>query len=404
MTAKFHETDVAIYGKAQITEGTPIQPANTDALAATVLEGTVQRETEAFEYLGDSLSRDELTTLKDTFGEITIESFLPHLGALNPALTVAESPYSQFFLSCGGNVTIDGAGIVTVANNVAVNSLLTLDYHKASPEATGGKDKRWRFSDCRGMFDLAFEVGSRIKLNFKYMGNDSDPSMETAVSPDFLNQKFNIASVVRLQNMQGSTIREILGTEPSFTIGNIAESGGTITVDTSSPHGYINEEKVTISGTTNFNETNVTITVVDVDTFTYTSTNSGLAETSGTVIRTVGVPVNMCVNGISAPNFFGFKYDRYLLSCQEGFTKSATPTDVTVTMLEDEVGGTDFDPDANIEKFYEVEFKYGTGDGKYITLFWNKLQLANVKDSKVATYFGKELTLRNIGNSSIIFS
>ena len=405
MTIKFSEKNVSVYGKLQTVEGTPVNPAATDALAATTLEGTVNRETEAFEYLGDDLSRDEVTTLKDTSGEITIESFMPHLGALDTGLAVADAPYSQWFQACGGEVTVDGGtGVVTVTNANTSNGLLTIDYHKASPEATDDKDKRWRFLDCRGMVDVTFEAGSRIKLTFKYFGNDSAPTMETGVTPDFGSQKFNLASVVRLANMQNSTISELLGTEPAFTISNIADAAGTVTVDTSAVHGYVTGEKVTISGTTNFNETDVTITVVDTDTFTYESASTGTAETAGSVTRTVGAPKNMCVNGINAANFFGFNYDRYLLTCQEGFTKTATPTDVSVTMLEDEVGGTDFDPDANIEKFYEINFKYGTEAGKYITLAWTKVQLADVKDSRVASYFGKDLTLRNIGKSSIIFS
>ena len=73
-------------------------------------------------------------------------------------------------------------------------------------------------------------------------------------------------------------------------------------------------------------------------------------------------------------------------------------------MLEDEVGGTDFDPEANIENFYEITFKYGTGAGKYVTLFWSKVQLADVKEAKVASYFGKEVTLRNIEHTTITFS
>ena len=408
MTVKFHEKNVSIYGEIQVSEGTPIATVAADAIAVTTLEGSVVRETEAFEYLGDSLSRDEITTLKDESGEVNFESFMPHLGALDVGLAVDDAPYSKFFRACGGEVTVDGGtGIVTVTNSTISNKLLTLDYHKASPEATGGDDKRWQFSDCRGGIDISFEAGSRIQLAFKFMGNYSNvgnPSMETAVIPDFGSQKFDIASVVRLQNMQTSTIRQLLGTEASVAIANIADAAGTVTVDTSAVHGYVTGERVTIAGTTSFDEVDVEITVVDTDTFTYLSALSGAPETTGTTTRTAGIAENMCVNGINATNFFGFNYERFLLTCQEGFTKTGVPTDVVVTMLEDEVGGTDFDPEANIENFYEITFKYGTAAGKYVTLFWSKVQLADVKEAKVASYFGKEVTLRNIEHTTITFS
>lgn len=404
MTVKFHEKNVALFGLFQPTEGTPVNPAATNAIAVTVLEAPVTRENEAFQYLGDALDRDELTTLKDTFGEITAESFMPVLGAINLSLPLDDAPYSHWFQACGGFITVDGGtGKVTVDNATASDDLITIDFYKSSPEATGNLDKRYRFQDCRGTVDLSFDAGSRAKLNFKFLGNDAAPTMETALVADFGSQKDNIAPVVRKVNMQTATIQEKLGTEGAKPLSNIVGDATTVTVDFAAAHGLVTGDEVSVTATTNYNTTLKIITVVTSTQITYLDTPSDPFETTGDVTRTAHVIKTMCVNSFNAANFFGFDYQRFLLTCQEGFTKGATPTDVSVVMLEDEVGGTDFDPEANIEKFFEVIIKYGTGAGKFVTIQMDRLQVSDVKDAKVASYQGKDVTFRNIGNSFLIF-
>ena len=425
MTVKFNKKAVTLLGKVQVSEGTAVDPVAANAIPIISNDSTTNRETDQFQYLGDALSRDEVTTVKDTSGEITFESFMPVLGALNAGLTTAEAPFSQWFSACGGKIIVaasgsfdnggspvalqDGEelaasdGAVLVTNSIASNDLLTIDYLKDSPEATSGKQKRYRFIDCRGSFDLSFKAGERIKLAFKFMGNNSEPTMETAIVPDFGSQKLNIGSLVRLQNMQGSTVQEILGTVVGTAITNITGDGTTVTV-TSANHGLAVGEYVTVTGTTNYNVVDALVaTVPDANTITYASTVNDAAEITGTATKSGNRIWNMCVDGINAANFFGFEYNRYLLTCQEGYDKGAVPTDVTVTTLEDEVGGTDFNPEANLEKYFKLKFKYGTEAGKYVRIIMDKVQLSNVKDGTVANFFGKEITFRNTGNSYLIF-
>jgi hypothetical protein len=72
-------------------------------------------------------------------------------------------------------------------------------------------------------------------------------------------------------------------------------------------------------------------------------------------------------------------------------------------MLEDKAGTTNFDPEANIEQFFGVKIKFGTAAGKYISYVWDRLELTNTKDTKIGTYFGKDVSMRNTGKSYIIF-
>ena len=435
MTVKFDVKNVAILGKLQVAEGTPASPVATDALAVTNLTSDITRETTAYEYKGDSLSREEFTTLKDTFADVKAETLMPTVGTLNPALLAVDAPLYQWFTACNVNTTVDAAGAVTYSNNVEVNKLLTIDYFKSSPEVSvPGTAKRYRFTDCRGKVDVAFEAGGRATLAFNFMGNDSNPTMETNIAPDLGTQVEDTAAVVRLKNMQYSTIKEILGTQEILTVSNIVGADGGVTITTTTVHNSVVGETLQVSGTTNFNANYVVASVTNsttivciaevsplIESFLVSSDGQNLtssngqvivstgnpviaAETSGSATKVKGVPKNMCVNNGNFTNIFGFDYQRYLMTCQEGFSKKAVPTDISVTMLEDEVGGTDFDPEANIEKFFQLDIKWGEGTGKYITISIVKAQLVNSKDTTIASFFGKDVSFRNTGYTSITLS
>ena len=431
MTVKFHEKNVAVLGKVQTVEGTAVNPAATDILPIITNDSEIVRETEQFQFLGDSLDREENTTVKDTYSNVKIQTLMPVLGVVNGARTEAEGPLRQWFgavkakafaagdsdgtfdnsgspltLTDGEVVVVTNDGSICYTNSVANNELLTIDYIKSSDEATAGKQKRYRYYDARGSVDFSFTASEKVKLDFNYMCNFSTPTMETAVTFDYGNQRTYIAANVRKDNM----IKSIIQAYPTaalteLTIIAIDDSAGTITVQTSAAHSLTTGDYVNIYGTTSFNEADKQITVTAADTFTYTSSLTGAAETSGTVTvtDTDSSTNGLCINNLNVPNLFGFEYSRFLLTCQEGFDVGAIPTDVTCTILEDEVGGTDFDPEANLENFFKLKFHYGTGAGKNVKLILDRLQLANVKDTKISKYWGKEISFRNVGKAFLIF-
>jgi hypothetical protein len=139
-------------------------------------------------------------------------------------------------------------------------------------------------------------------------------------------------------------------------------------------------------------------------------TTTGALSGTITVARPTALPsVAFCFSTLTAANYFGFDFQRYLTGCDQGFAKGATPTDVAVTMLEDQVGGSSFNPDANISKFFAVVLRFGNLSSgspvqyKTLTYMWDKLQLANVKQGKVGTYMGRDVSLRNTGSSYIFY-
>jgi hypothetical protein len=209
------------------------------------------------------------------------------------------------------------------------------------------------------------------------------------------------------------------------------------------------------------------------------------ASASGTIlVKKDGFAKTFCFNTLTANNFFGFDYARYVTGCEQGFSKKSVPTDVSLTALEGiadiytasgitfststatatvpghgfstgdivEITGatgadatyyngtfvvgtttsttfayqmsgtpsgvattstafkvkntsqTVFNPDAENLNFFAVQLKVGTGTGKYVTVSWDKLQLTQVKDGKVAEFGGKDVTFRNTGKSYLSLS
>lgn len=118
---------------------------------------------------------------------------------------------------------------------------------------------------------------------------------------------------------------------------------------------------------------------------------------------------NFCFDKVIAPNTDGFEFDRYLTSCEDGWSKGATPTDVTATIIEDEAGAT-YNPDDNLEENHKLTLRYGTLSsgspvaGEQVELTWRKLQLSNVVNSTVAKYAGQDLNFRNVGTFDIKIS
>ena len=133
-----------------------------------------------------------------------------------------------------------------------------------------------------------------------------------------------------------------------------------------------------------------------------TVTLSNLEVYDGATKPGVGV-TNFCFDKVVAPNSDGFEYDRYQLSCNDGWSKGGTPTDVTATILEDEAGS-DYNPDNHLEDNHRLTVRYGSGVGEVVQLSWHKLQLANVSPSTVAKYAGQDLAFRNVGTFDIRLS
>jgi hypothetical protein len=494
-TSKFHEKNIAVLAKK---ESTPYSyetgMVGTDAVLAVTIDGSVTTETNSKEFVGDSESRDKYTWVTDEKADFTLETLQQVLGSLNPGLVVASLPLFDMYTACGANVAVDGNGVVTVTNAIKEVSPISLDMSLTSAD-NATQAKLYRFYGVRGTVDVDMSVKEIPNLKFTFMGNALKPITAAIVTPNFGAQSTSIASPVRMStivNAQITPYYENFNAQSTVSgTPTIARTGNVATVTLTS-HGLSTGQRVNISGVTvvgqdaSYYNGNFQITVLTANTFSYVmyGTPSG-AATGTVVVKKDGWAKSFCVDKFQAPNFFGYKFDRVLTSCEEGYDRSGTAPTATVSMLETyspafnvtgitsttftatvttdiahglstgnyvtisgatvatynitamvastptgttftytlgasltstavasypgslrvvNESSTTFDPDNNISSFFTLQLKVGTKAGGYVTYNKAKVQLTNVKNTKVGTSRGKELTFDDTGTASIVLS
>lgn len=361
MTIKYAKKAQILFKKKQVSAGTPIANASivaADAVAVFNSDFATNLENETFQYSGDELDRDEGVTITDKYSEVSAETFIPAGGVQAGAPSDTTFPLAHLFTSAGGAITYSGTAAtaqVKVSNATASNDLLTVVIAKVSQDRAT-KQKNYKFYDCRAQLDLDIQVGSRAKLKWTLKGNPVDalgqayPEEIDKVTPTYGTQKTVIAPVVKLATIQQAEL---------VRFGSLGYTTGT----TDLPAAF-----------------------------------------SGTV-------KNICFSKLSAPNFFGFDYSRFLTGCEEGFAKSAVATDVTLTILEDAPDAT-WNPDASytgsgtamLEGFFALALYWGTVQGQKQYVEFSKLQLMDVKNADISGYSGKDLVFKNTGTSSLYFT
>lgn len=362
MTIKYAKKAQVLFKHVQAAEGTPIANeafTGADAVAVFNSDFSTNLSSETFQYSGDELDRDEGVTITDKFSEVTAETFVPALGTIGVGVAPDEDdfPLTRLFTSAGAAVTFSGTGNtsrVTASNGSASNDLLTVIVGKIS-QSRATKQKNYKFYDCRTSVDLDIQVGSRAKMKWNLKGNPVDalgaayPDEIDKITPDYGTQKTIIAPTVRLASI------------------NQAE-------------------------------------LVRFDSKGY---NAGTTDLPTALTGTVK---NICFSKLSAPNLFGYDYERFLTGCEEGFGKVAVATDVTLTILEDAYDAT-WNPDATyigsgsamLEGFFAFALCWGTVAGQKLYLEMTKLQLLDVKNADVGTYSGKDLIFKNTGTTLLKF-
>lgn len=344
---KFNERNIALFAAGETVPGTYVAPVASNAIAATALNGAVTYETGSFRFLGDNLSRDEYTYTKDTYADVSIDTFQQVLGALDTTSSgstiLANYPLTNYMKAVGGSMTAitttawnsHPVGSVLIDNVNAADTTVSIDYRKTSIQDTTNQ-KLWKFINIRGTVDITANLGEVPALKFTYKGNATNPIASPILSPNFGAQASRVAASIRKQNVVSASII------PVVQANSITFVGTTATV-TALGHGLSTGDSVEITGvkisgsdSTLYNGTFV-VTVVDINTFTYTMSGTPAANATGSpIVIKNGVTKTFNFSTLNAPNFFGFDLTRYLTSTEEGFSKDAVPTDVTIGMVEDQ--------------------------------------------------------------------
>jgi len=389
---------------------------STEAIACTEISSDVTRDTGSFQYLGDALSRDEFTYTKDIYIDLGITTFQQVLSDMGSAIDPNTSSIWKLFQVCGGNVVVDATSKEVYVDNATDSADYgTADVRFASPDDPTN-DKLYKFWDLRGSVDVNASLGEVPTLKFSLKGNADDPVAKakqaanfgfqtTRVSPSVLYSTVKVAQLLDLSATESYTATGLTG-NTSLTL---AYAGAQVTATLTAhdlPVGSIRRIRIASASVATFNGDWVAYAISATKVIFYVKGNTGTGTATGATL-TKGqnvAPETFCFSTLSAGNYFGFDYQRYLTGCDQGFAKGATPSDVAVTMLEDQVGGSSFNPDANVSKFYAAVLKFGGSTaGSTVAYMWDKLQLATVKQGKVATYMGRDVTFRNTGSSFIFY-
>ncbi len=342
--AKFNVKAALVFNKAQSVEGTPVTPLGTDVVPLADFSYEDVFVTEEVVYIGNELGRDSETVSKDRYAKYSGTAFMPVRGSSVALATIADFKMAPLFQACGANCALTGTlvsdQVITVTNSIPTTTLLTGQIRFSTADIA--TQKTFQVYDSRGTVDLSMEIFNKSKLKFNMMGNYTQATQETAITVNYGTQKSLAAQVLLPTNIICSELTGLIG-------------------------GF---------------------------------THTGI---SGTV-------KNLCFSKLDAPNLFGFTLERFGTSCQIGFTKDADPSDVTLTILEDAAiplgseSATAYDPDNHINDFHKFSLKYGTAQGKWVSIYFDNLQLVSTSQTTISKFRGRDLKFRNIGNVTLTFA
>jgi hypothetical protein len=312
-----------------------------NCLAVINLNYSTELSTEASQYVGNELDRDEQTTITDKYCKMDFENFVPVLGEIsgtNP--TVTELPYPIWFEGAGlaAVLSADNSGSVQFTNEVQSNAFLTIEVRRSSQDNTT-IHKTYLSYDCRGMLDFDGVIGAKGKFKWSFMGNFGgifDKLRFEADTTELTKQKTNIATNLKATGIKTSQLSLYNGVNaPVF-------ASGTKTV---------------------------------------------------------------CFDKLSAPNLPGFEYNRYLTSCVDSWSKGAVPTDVNFTIQEDRASANyNPDSHLEENHSLWLEYSEDAQTAGSVLIYFKKLELVGITPSTIAQYAAQDLKFRNRGTTSITFT
>lgn len=429
--------------------------ANTTYLVVKVTDDTFTLKTEAgvAVTLGGT-GTPTLRTVIQLVGNAAVslkynEPF--RVGKSSSIPTDADLPMRDWFQTAGYG-WIKGNGYATATNSVSSNSFLTIEARLSSPDlASENVQKTYLLTDGRGSFDLNVNIGKRATFKFNFAGNLANISDNLSLVPNFGTAKDDIADTVSDTSVTLSALTPYaaivqvtpntagIGVGLTFIVDGLTIQANTTAITRAElvnlldnaeigdgateiadryllVNGAALPAKYVISGklnsyyirkysanTLNFyspgqygNLTNLTTTG--------TAAISTVTVISNMVEPPAGSTNNFCFEKLVANKINGFDFARYQLSCNSGWSRTAVPTDVTLTIIEDRANAI-YKPDVNVEKNHRLDLYYGSAfNNKRVNLTLHKLQLGKYSPTTVATYRGQDLNFRNTGTVEIRFT
>ncbi len=373
------------------------------------------------------------------------------------ATTEEEAPFADLYEAVSLGIDL-GYGYATYSNSISTNTYLEVEYRLSSPDLAGTfEEKTYRTGDVRGTvdFDLA-SIGTRAKLKVMLQGNLIALAETPRLIADYGMQKTQdgLAETVNTNDISSNInwavmqphFAEVLVTFPAsiattetviiagltFTasatvtkaellqiwsgipVGTTATAANTLKTTQLSGKGTFSAGTLT-GWNTFFWEDETTYALFQASNIDTSKTSllitgtAALATPDPTVFLSSETPPqrpytnNICFDKITAPNVSGFQFDRYMLSCEAGWSKTPVPTDVTVTIVED-LARAAYNPHNFLSQNHRFAVNWGHGEiGRMVDLDFTAVRLANISKSTVANFIGQDLQLRQVGKFTLTF-
>lgn len=392
------------YFKTQSVEGTRVVPDAIDAIKmiqTPTLEPTFEISDVNFT-TGDPAVVESFSFTKDVYaGDVKFETLvraLPH--GLDAAMTPTGFADTKLLNACAFSVEALAdaafgfpAGTIIASNKSLVSTFLSADARKVSA-LDPTNDKLISYQDLSGTLDLKIDSQDipRFTWNFKgTVNNDGEPTVSAKLSPIFREDKY-IASI------RTATIQEAWS-YPSKTVRSITCSSTTATVTLPSSDGFTVGDTFRITGVdpddpnyTAIEGLHQILAIPDTSSITFTIPTSTGTVSGNMRLLDVQRKNPICFHNLNATNIGGHELQRFISSCTNGFVRGKVPSEVMLTIQEDQTGGTNFDPDANRMKNFGIELKFGKQAGEFFTVLWDDLQLKDVKPTTINNLKGRDIT------------
>jgi len=408
-----------------------------NALAALNLNASIETQSEAFQYLGDELDRDEVTIVTDRTCKFDFETFVPAFGTIANTVDLGMK-FDSLNSTTGSLNSTTGVLKVTVDDSADLKEVLGAIPLKASinyiddSESTVELGKVTEKSDTNLTISLTTdtEVPSVSTPLFLIINEDA---LSIPLSPFF--QACGMALVlnpsasryyVSNKNISNTYLTvevrhassDLRIQDKVYTVTDCRGSADLDLVIGSIPklkfnfEGNVNQAKIAsekLKVLPNFEKQKQTRSVT-LKSSSIVRANLELYSEDGVMPITVPTASNIVFNKITAPNITGFKYARYLTSELDGWSKGGEPSDVTISILEDVSSVADvFDPHDNLEKYHKFSLQYKKNDstsgiGSTVLIVFEKIQLVKVSSGTIGSYNSQDVAFRNVGKVTFTFS
>lgn len=308
-----------------------------DNVVATLnLNYAPESTTEEYTYTGDELDRTAYTDETDYYSKFDFETLLPCLSSIaSNNPTQAEMPLASLFNSSGFATVLSTNNTYTGTYTNSLPSTTLLSVQIRKSSQDQSRQKTYTLYNARGTVDFDGLTGKKAKIKWNYVGEFQHIADRVRITP-------NPDILVKQQSALAANASAL-----NIITSQLGVWGGEFNTD----------EPAAVSG-----------------------------------IK------NVCFDKLTAPNLNGFNYNRYQLGCGNGWSKTAVPTDVTLTIAEDSADA-DYNPDAYRTKDHKLfyEFSQGAELNSKVSITFDRMQLTKVTPSTVADFAGQDLMFRNKG-------